>query len=85
MSTPDAAHDGYQLWLYYPSVPAGISVAAIFGILAAAHGVFLARKRTWFCIPLVIGGLRMYQCKSYICGLILIFLQQSRQQDTEPE
>jgi hypothetical protein len=58
MSTPDAAHNGYQMWQYYPSVPAGIAVASVFGLLISGHAFFLVKKRTWFCIPLVIGGIR---------------------------
>ena len=56
MALPPPLSSGYQLWYYYPSVPGGIAMAAIFLILSLAHLILLIRSRRRFCIPLVIGG-----------------------------
>lgn len=51
----------FVLWHYSPSVIAAAIAAALFGLLTIANLVRLIQKRTWFCIPLVIGGLCKYQ------------------------
>ncbi|KAH8593053.1 RTA1 like protein-domain-containing protein [Bisporella sp. PMI_857] len=45
-----------EYWQYRPSAVAGFITAAIFGILTVFHLFRLFKTRTWFCIPLVIGG-----------------------------
>lgn len=45
-------------WKHYsPSVPLAIAATVIFTLLTAVHIFRLFRSRTWFCIPLVIGGI----------------------------
>jgi len=51
----------FVLWHYSPSVIAAAIAAALFGILTIANLVRLLQKKTWFCLPLVIGGLCKYQ------------------------
>ncbi|KAL0930478.1 rta1 domain-containing protein [Colletotrichum truncatum] len=50
-------YNGYPLWEYVPSLPAGIVFSVIFGLATAAHAFKLIRNRTWFCIPFVTGGI----------------------------
>jgi hypothetical protein len=44
-------------WPYNPSIAAAIIFALLFGAFTIFHAFRLFRTRTWFCIPLVIGGL----------------------------
>ncbi|KAI8932678.1 hypothetical protein NX059_010172 [Plenodomus lindquistii] len=46
----------YVLWPYTPTVAAGAVAAVVMGILVCIHTLRLATKRTWYCIPLVIGA-----------------------------
>lgn len=46
----------YYLWNYIPSLPAAIIFCVLFAIFSIAHSYRLYRKRQWFCIPFVIGG-----------------------------
>ncbi|KAK9461514.1 RTA1 like protein-domain-containing protein [Lipomyces oligophaga] len=65
---PPALSGGYQLWYYYPSVPGNIVVAVLFLILCLLHLVYITRKRSLFCIPLLIGGVFEvvgYGCRTY--------------------
>jgi hypothetical protein len=50
----------YLLYHYSPSKVAAIVFIALFGITTILHIFQLSRKRTWYFIPFVIGGL----CKS---------------------
>jgi hypothetical protein len=61
----------FELWPYNPSIAGGILAAIIFAILAGIHAFRLAKHRTWFCVPFVIGGL-----VSHIrCSLYLVVLE----------
>ena len=53
-------YNGYPLWHYVPSLPAGIIFVIIFSILTAGHWWKIFRHRTWFCIAFGVGGI----CKS---------------------
>lgn len=53
----DDAFAGFKLWYYTPSIPAAVIFTIIFICLTAYHTLLLVRRRTWFCIPFVIGGL----------------------------
>lgn len=46
----------YKLWDYNPSIPAATVAAGVCGFLTIIHAFRLIQKRTWFCIPLIIGG-----------------------------
>ncbi|KAG4431909.1 hypothetical protein IFR05_012608 [Cadophora sp. M221] len=46
-----------KYWAYEPSVALGVVSAVIFAILTLYHAFLLLRRRTWFCIPFIIGGL----------------------------
>ncbi|KAF4546217.1 uncharacterized protein LTHEOB_4214 [Lasiodiplodia theobromae] len=46
----------YKLWDYNPSIPAATVAAGVCGFLTLIHAIRLTRNRTWFCIPLIIGG-----------------------------
>jgi hypothetical protein len=47
----------YVLYRYIPSQVAAIIFVVIFGLTTFAHIFQLIQKRTWYFIPLVIGGL----------------------------
>lgn len=61
MSDADANSNAitYTLWYYKPSLAAGVVAAAFFFILSIVHLVRIIQKRTWSCLPLVIGGICM--------------------------
>ena len=42
---------------YAPSVAGGVIMAILFGIELCAHIFNLARKRTWWCFPFLVGAL----------------------------
>jgi len=52
-----ANSDYAVLWHYTPSVAAAAIFTVIFAGLTGLHLVRLLQKRTWFCIPLIVGGL----------------------------
>jgi hypothetical protein len=47
----------YVLWPYTPTIAAGAIAAIVFILLTSVHTWRLAKNRTWFCIPFVVGGL----------------------------
>ena len=47
----------YKLWSYTPSTAGGAIACIVFFILTTLHAWRLAKNRTWFCIPFVVGGL----------------------------
>ena len=49
----------YILYYYNPSEAAAIVCIALFGISTMLHIFQLLRKRTWYFIPFIIGGLCM--------------------------
>lgn len=52
--------DDPTAWLpyrYYPSIPAASVFIALFAITTAAHLFQIVKKRTWYFIPLLVGGL----------------------------
>jgi uncharacterized membrane protein len=49
----------YILYYYNPSEAAAIVCIALFGISTMLHIFQLSRKRTWYFIPFIIGGLCM--------------------------
>lgn len=46
----------YKYYHYEPSFPAAIIMAVVFGLSTTWHGFLIAKHRTWYFIPLVIGG-----------------------------
>lgn len=50
------AWSGFEMWYYAPSVPAAVIFAIIFVALTTYHAILLFRRRTWFCIPFLVGG-----------------------------
>lgn len=53
----DDAWANFKMWHYTPSIPAAIVFTILFTILTSYHTYLLTRRRTWFCIPFVIGGI----------------------------
>jgi hypothetical protein len=53
----DNAVPKYVLWPYTPTIAAGVIAALVFAALTSLHIWKLAKNRTWFCIPFIIGGL----------------------------
>ncbi|KAJ5927531.1 hypothetical protein N7516_009304 [Penicillium verrucosum] len=52
MSSPS----GWTAYEYYPSMGAAVVFIVLFAIVTLMHTFHLFRKRTWFFIPLLIGG-----------------------------
>ncbi|KAF7173391.1 hypothetical protein CNMCM5623_005620 [Aspergillus felis] len=50
------AYEGWIAYEYYPSMAAGVIFVILFGFVTLLHTFHLFRTRTWFFIPLVIGG-----------------------------
>jgi len=49
--------NAYVLYRYYPSQVAAIIFVVLFALTTILHIFQLIRKRTWYFIPLVVGGL----------------------------
>ena len=56
-----AAGTKYILYHYYPSFAAAVIFIVLFSLTTFGHIFQLLKKRTWYFIPFVIGGL----CKLY--------------------
>lgn len=52
--------DAYVLYRYYPSQVASIIFVVLFGLTTMLHLFQLVKKRTWYFIPLVVGGACKY-------------------------
>lgn len=52
---------GWTAYKYEPSMVAAAIFIVLFGVVTAMHTYQMFRTRTWFFIPLVIGG----YCKSF--------------------
>ena len=51
------AQDDFIYYHYTPSLVAAVIFTVVFVLLSLLHTYQLARTRTWFFIPFVIGGL----------------------------
>lgn len=47
----------FRFYYYQPSMVAAIVFAVLFGLATLVHSYQLARSRTWFMIPFVVGGI----------------------------
>lgn len=63
-SSSNDAFAGFELWHYTPSIAAAIIFIILFITLTSYHTFLIFRRRTWFCIPFVIGGL--FESAGYI-------------------
>lgn len=52
----DDAWANFKLWHYTPSIPVAIIFTILFLALTGYHSFMLIRRRTWFCMPFVVGG-----------------------------
>ncbi len=59
----------YMLYEYEPSKVAPIVFIALFGITIAIHTFQLVRRRTWYFIPFVIGGLCKFNLLLFILDI----------------
>lgn len=50
------SHGGWKAYEYYPSMAAAVIFILLFIVVNLLHTYHLIRTRTWFFIPLVIGG-----------------------------
>ncbi|PLB49613.1 RTA1-domain-containing protein [Aspergillus steynii IBT 23096] len=50
------SHGGWKAYEYYPSMAAAVIFILLFIVVDLLHTYHLVRTRTWFFIPLVIGG-----------------------------
>lgn len=48
--------NAYVLYRYHPSQVAAIIFVVLFGLTTVLHLFQLIKKRTWYFIPLVVGG-----------------------------
>ncbi|KAL4975929.1 RTA1 like protein-domain-containing protein [Aspergillus desertorum] len=48
--------EGWKAYLYDPSMAAAAIFIVLYGIVTALHSYHLFRTRTWFFIPMVLGG-----------------------------
>ena len=55
-----SAHGDWVAYTYYPSMGAAVVFVVLFAIVTILHTFQMFRTRTWFFIPLVIGGCCMY-------------------------
>lgn len=51
-----SSHGGWTAYEYYPSMAAAVIFIILFAVATALHTYHLIRTRTWFFIPLVLGG-----------------------------
>ena len=55
-----SSHEGWVAYTYYPSMGAAVVFIILFAIVTLLHTFHLFRTRTWFFVPLVIGGYCTY-------------------------
>ena len=55
-SSSDDAWSDFKLWHYTPSIAAAVIFAILFSALTSYHMYLLIKRRTWFCIPFLVGG-----------------------------
>ena len=67
-SSADDAWADFKLWHYTPSIAAAAIFVVLFSGLTGYHTFLIARRRTWFCIPFVIGG--FFEIVGYIGRII---------------
>lgn len=56
----------YELYKYNPSIVGAVIFIIVFACLTAAHGFRMIKTRTWYCAPIIIGGLCM--CNFFDAG-----------------
>ncbi|KAH8202509.1 hypothetical protein TruAng_003317 [Truncatella angustata] len=56
MAVLETTKGGYYLWNYLPSVPAAVIFLLLFLVMTSLISWRMFKTKTWFCIPLVIGG-----------------------------
>ena len=59
--------NAYVLYRYYPSQVAAVIFVVLFAFTTIFHIFQVVKKRTWYFVPLIVGGL----CKDhrdYFCG-----------------
>jgi hypothetical protein len=47
----------FKFYRYEPNIPANAVFVVLFAITSIGHSFFLAKKRTWYFIPFLIGCL----------------------------
>lgn len=59
-----STHGGWKAYEYYPSMAAAVIFIILFVAVTFLHTYHLIRTRTWFFIPLVLGGYCTFLCPS---------------------
>ena len=59
-------HGGYVFYHYVPSLPAAIVFVVLFALTTFYHIFQIGKKRTWYFIPLAVGGFCTTQLTSPI-------------------
>lgn len=62
MSEPES----FKYYHYDPSLAAACVFAIVFGSSTVWHSILIAKHRTWYFIPLLIGGICMYFCSFFV-------------------
>ncbi|QQK43784.1 RTA-like protein [Penicillium digitatum] len=55
-----SSHPGWTAYEYYPSIGTAVVFIISFAIVTLMHTFHMFRTRTWFVIPLMIGGYSIY-------------------------
>lgn len=63
------------MWHYSPSIPASVIFFVLFLSVTSYHAYLLTRRKTWFCIPFVVGG--AFEFLGYILRAVAHSNQQS--------
>lgn len=66
-----STHGGWKAYEYYPSMAAAVIFIILFVVVTALHTYHLIRTRTWFFIPLVLGGYCTFPCPSHSKSSVL--------------
>ncbi|KAK3674619.1 hypothetical protein LTR78_005341 [Recurvomyces mirabilis] len=53
----DDKHPEFKYYEYDPSIAAACTFAVIFGLLTTWHMLLIVKHKTWYFIPLIVGGL----------------------------
>ncbi|KAH8431142.1 uncharacterized protein LDX57_008801 [Aspergillus melleus] len=70
MADTDTSHGGWKAYEYYPSMAAAVIFILLFIVVNLLHTYHLIRTRTWFFIPLVLGGWCKFSCDSLLAYML---------------
>lgn len=59
----------YKYYHFEPSLAAACVFAVVFGLSAVWHGVLIAKHKTWYFVPLLVGGVCMFSPFRWLISL----------------